>query len=520
MTFNKISISLISVLCLSLITSCSEDKMDEINEDINHTTKVPAQFILPDLITSTAFNNLGGDANTYISTYIEHQVGIHNQLWNAETRANECILSTTFNNLWINIYSTLRNAKTMINFAEETQDIMQKGMAEIMVAYNLGLLTDYFGDAPWTEACDYENFKAPKVDSQEEIYNQIFSLLDQGIEDLNSQEGNNPHSYDFLYDGNTKNWIKFANGLKARYKLHLLNKSSDKNATLEDILKFIDNSFKSADEQASFKKYDDSNLNPLFDFEWSRDGIAASQSLYNKLAERNDPRAQRCFVDCNDWYFVTEPQSEEDADGVLPLAPNGTPRQVQYEYLYNVFLYAQTAPTHFLSYHELLFIKAEVLCRLGRIEEAEQALKDGILASFINTEISINSAIKAPQLLAYGGLDDTDIQEIPTCDEDFDNWYPNNISELYYENPLKEIMIQKYLAFWGANGESIECYNDYRRLISYGEGDIIKLDNPLNASKFPQRLPYGNADVTNNHNIKVLYGDGNYVWNKKIWWAE
>ncbi len=65
-----LSVALISVA----FASCSEDTMDNINKDKDHTTSVPAKFILADVITATAFSNIGGDFNTYYSTYVEHMV--------------------------------------------------------------------------------------------------------------------------------------------------------------------------------------------------------------------------------------------------------------------------------------------------------------------------------------------------------------------------------------------------------------------------------------------------------------
>ena len=78
--------------------------MDDINKDSNHTQDVPAKFILADVITSSAFYNVGGDFSTYFSSYIEHEVGTHNQLFKAEHREGEPSLSSTFNNGWSNVY--------------------------------------------------------------------------------------------------------------------------------------------------------------------------------------------------------------------------------------------------------------------------------------------------------------------------------------------------------------------------------------------------------------------------------
>ena len=91
-----------------VLSGCSEDAMDRINKDHGHTQSVAARFILTDVITSTAFSNAGGDFNTYLSAYIEYEVGVDNQLYYAETRESEPTSSSTFNNTWNNLYSTLK----------------------------------------------------------------------------------------------------------------------------------------------------------------------------------------------------------------------------------------------------------------------------------------------------------------------------------------------------------------------------------------------------------------------------
>ena len=77
-------------------------------------------------------------------------------------------------------------------------------------------------------------------------------------------------------------------------------------------------------------------------------------------------------------------------------------------------------------------------------------------------------------------------------------------------------MIQKYLSLWGANGESLETYNDVRRLIALGEVDMLELKNP---KKFPLRYTYGSGDTTTNPNVNAAYGDGQYVYSEPVWWA-
>jgi len=53
--FNLYKVLFAAFIISFALYGCSEDIMDDINEDINHTKDVPAKFILADVITSTAF---------------------------------------------------------------------------------------------------------------------------------------------------------------------------------------------------------------------------------------------------------------------------------------------------------------------------------------------------------------------------------------------------------------------------------------------------------------------------------
>ena len=509
-----------SLLSVTLM-GCSEDVMDKINQDNDHTKDVQSKYILADVITSTAFYNVGGDFNTYGSTYVEHEVGTHNQLYNAEHRTNEPSAASTFNNSWGNLYSSLKDARIIIGKcseggAQEGNDVT-KGMAEVMAALNAAILTDMYGDTPYSEAALLAEDgtplnMTPKIDTQESIYTDIHALLDAAIVDLQGSDAHvtgGPREFDLLYNGDASKWLKFAYGLKARYTMRLLFRSGDKNADLEKVIEYADKSFQSADEQAAFAVYDANNLNPLFDFQWSRDGLAASQSLSEKLIERNDPRIRRVFVDA-DWMQVEGPDSEN-----FFMAPNGENQQLQYYYNTSIFVFSQIAPTLLLSYHEVLFLKAEALCRLGRTEEAEAALKEAVLAGIANMEVNASAAFNAPTVLTYGGITET-TEAISS--EEAATYFDTNVKPLFVANPLKETMIQKYLAFFGASGESPEAYCDIRRMMALGE-DFIELKNPNNASRFPLRCPYGNDDTTTNPNVQEAYGNGQYVYTEPVWWA-
>lgn len=526
-------------LTAGVLFSCSEDKMDRINQDIDNPHEVDAKFILTDAITSTAFYNIGNDFNHYFASYVEHEVGVFNQLYNAEMRQSEVYASSTFNNAWMNAYSTLKNARIIIDKCSDTGtqpgNYTTKGMGEVLAALNAGLITDAFGDTPFSQAAlpqlvdGKPQYMAPVIDTQESIYEAIIGYLDAAIEDL--PKGDNhlsgkPGAQDLLFNGDTVKWRKLAYGLKARYTMHTLNRAEDKTAALNNVLSYIEKSFTSADEQAAFSEYDgNANINPLFDFFYSREYTAASTSLAKKLQERNDPRLNCAFVEAissdryqANNYFATQLDGSETALGpdgdktfMEMMAPNGGDNLVQVQERYNtsIFLMAATAPTYLMSYHELLFLKAEALVRLND-PKAEEALKEAVTAGMLNAQKNIDDALKNTSVPLNSNDNSPELNKAAAED-----YFDNHVKPLFTANPLQETMIQKYIALWGANGESTETYNDVRRLKAEGY-DFYSLENP---GKFPLRAPYGSDEVTANPNVQEAYGNGQYVFTENVWWA-
>lgn len=508
-------ILLLSFAALSLgLASCSEDVMDTINKDVNHATDVSAKFIVTDLITKTAISITGGDLNTYAAVAVEHEGGVFNQLYNAETRVGEWNTASCFNNAWGNLYDNIKNAQIVISKtaddAEGTDagNAAIRGVAEIILAHNASILTDLFGDAPYSEAAKGAEIMNPNLDTQQSIYQSLMATLDKGIADLQAGGANSGlGAFDYLYGGDNTKWLKFAYGLKARLLMHTIFRASDKDAVYNQIIALTDQSFADPSEQAEFNVYDSSNWNPTFDFQYSRDYFGFSQSMYNKMMARNDKRITRLLFEPYGYHLA--PDSED-----LLLVPNGEDfAPVQWEYSFDAFCMAMTASTYLMSFYELQFLKAEALARLGRDAEAKACVKLALEQAFVNTEVSVQAA------LASGNIgmpsDDT---STPLTAADADEYYDNIIDPLAGNDLLAEIMVQKYLAMYGANGESLETYNDIRRMMALGENFVV-LENAKNATKFPLRYGYGSSDTTTNPNVQSAFGNGQYVYTDPVWWA-
>lgn len=472
------------VVCAVTLFSCSEDIMDEINKNVNDPTEMSSQFIITDAMVNTAFSVVGTDLTFYASIYIEHNVGVWSQMNNAEIRTNEPTNSTTYNNSWFNLYNNLYNLKVVrekcSEGGSEEGNLYTLGIAQILTAYNLAVLTDAFGDVPWSEALQPGNIFSPKLDAQENVYTEILTFLDEAIKNLS---GESQFGYlgaqDLYYGGNAASielWNKLAYGLKARYTMRL----SLLEANYADVISFANSSFASADEQCIMNYNGTTTSSPFYMFFQDRDYFGASQSFHDKLTERNDPR--------DTVLFQAYPGTSE-----LVFAPNGSPSQIQGYYgistLSNV-----TAPTYILSYHEVEFLKAEAYARLGDVDNASTALRKAVVAACGKVNIGIDEAT------AGNYFDSTVAPKLTSADA-----------------ALREIMVQKYIAFF--EEESFEAYNDYRRLKAMGNSNFIALANPLNSNRFPLRYIYGADDVTTNKNIGDITGDGTYVYSENVWWA-
>lgn len=520
----KISTGLFAAVLFSAsMVSCSEDIMDGINADRNHMADAPAKYTLSGLIASAAWQINGGDLNTYTAAFVEHEAGVDNQLANAERRVGEPTAASTFNNSWGDLYSDLRDLYVILNDEEKSSDPLVKGIAEILMAYDAAILTDCFGDVPFSESFVLENqlpkFMQPNLDTQESVYQKIFAYLDDAIAVLSTKPANTMGDYDFFFNGQASSWVKVAYGLKARYTMRLIKRSSNVEQSMKDVLEYASKSYTSKDDEATFGPgvYNASNINPLFDFEWSRDGLAGSQSMFDKLSARHDPRIDRIYfapsgTEENGVYVRKHIPAAE-----VELYENGVGFPEKGKYTYSVYMYAQTADTYLFSYHELLYLKAEALCRLNRASEAEAFLREATEVTFANTEASIASAITAPKVVNDAGLED--IRDGALTKADADNYFDTYLKPLFDANPLKETMIEKYIGMWGANSCSLETYNDIRRMMALGE-DFVELKNPENAKgKFPLRFVYGSGDVTANKNVQAAAGNGQYVYSEPVWWA-
>lgn len=351
---NILKTTFITLLILGT-SSCSEDYFD-VNTPSG--TAQEEQIRVSDLMAPVLLRTIQGQYSAELTygNYSQNFVG------QGGTAAGE----TSSASLWSNIYLyVLPNIKVIKEKAAAANATHYAAVSDIIIAMNLGIATDSWDNIPYKEATQGEGNLYPTFDTQQSIYNDIFSLLDGAINALQAPDTSDITlgSEDLIYGGDTDKWLRAAYTLKARYQLHLVNAGT---VSANDVLNTIVNGFTSNDDDFQMN-YNDRTINP-----WYAQEIVARNTgnFHNDLASQLvssmngdyypfqsgqleiDPRLPR--------YGTTDGGSAEwkgfvsGGGGVSPDGSPGNTRFVEGGYYTDV-----DSPIMIISYAEALFIKAE-----------------------------------------------------------------------------------------------------------------------------------------------------------------
>ncbi|MFX0555152.1 SusD/RagB family nutrient-binding outer membrane lipoprotein [Maribacter sp. CXY002] len=127
---------------------------------------------------------------------------------------------TDFDRVWDNVYArALIDIRTMNPLAEGAGQYTHIAIGQILEAYIMMSMVDFFGDVPYSEAVKGgEGILNPIVDSGASIYLALDQLLMDAITNLNKDELTLPTN-DLYYNGDESKWKKAANTM--RLKLYL-----------------------------------------------------------------------------------------------------------------------------------------------------------------------------------------------------------------------------------------------------------------------------------------------------------
>jgi len=449
------------------LLSCNFEDDSVLQEDIK---SVEAKELLPSAIQQLAYNQsaLGGRTCAAIMQYLK---GLDAKNLNLEQYRFE---SDFFNIMWNQGYYTgslisLHDLQ-MLAIEEGSGDL--HAIAKILQAYEFTMLSSFFGDIPFTEALQGEEFITPQYNTQEDVINGVQELLDEAISLIGTKTSNTDiASDDLLYQGDLQLWKKLAIGLKAKYFLNARNRNQNLD---NEILELVNNSFSSSSEQAEFV-YNNGVPNPQYTFEIHRPStINIADFFIEQLSSTDDPRFSKFAIEgqFSDWdYFDPE---------------NFTP-----------IWFEEMASIPILSYTELLFIRAEILVHQGTFNsEIAAALEMAIRSSMSDNNVVMDATTELfiTNMTDFTGLDQEQI--------------------------LERVVEQAYVAYYGFNHQ--QAWNNFRRtgypsISSTANPNFPNDNNP--SSSIPKRFIYPlSEEVHNEENLEAAVNNqGGALLDDELW---
>jgi hypothetical protein len=118
---------------------------------------------------------------------------------------------------WRFAYSSmLGDIYALYDLAETANFRRHIGMGQVMEAFIMVTLVDFYGDVPYTEAVLGTENLNPAADSGASIYAAAITLLDSAVGNFTTTDNAANPGLDFYYGGDWDKWVKLANSLKIK----------------------------------------------------------------------------------------------------------------------------------------------------------------------------------------------------------------------------------------------------------------------------------------------------------------
>jgi len=323
----------IALMALTFV-SCSDKIYEEINTDPTKASQVN-----PSLQLSYSALQLYGDMNyvdvhrLYTYAFTQHLMGCWNTTnYGGQHRMDDNEMSRPWNNLYA---AAMRNLTDGIENTKNNPDQVNLNAAmRILRVYVGGLLTDYYGDIPYSEAgmALISGNSQPKYDTQEEIYKSFFAELKAAAKSFDIQK--EAITSDPIFNGDIAAWKKFANSLRLRYAMRL-SKVDAALAQQEFEEAFKEKGFMMSSADDAYVKhmnisysfgqesYKDFRGNALAKYFYGNDPVNnptyICQTLWEQLYNNKDPRTNRlCRFYIDDFMSLSTGEGRIDlTDAVM-----------------------------------------------------------------------------------------------------------------------------------------------------------------------------------------------------------
>lgn len=342
--FNIASFMMLLTLVVGL-SSCSDSYLEDVNTDDSKAETIdPNAQLTTTLLQTYGDFSLMDTYRSYITGFTQYYAGG----WNVSNYAGAVYPKDSEMAYPWNRYYQI-SIKNLVDAIHRTGDMPNINAAlRIHRAYMMAVLSDIYGDIPCTEVgmSFIDGNATPKYDTQEEVYDFIFSELKACAEQLGT--GTDAISGDVTsLGGDPEAWKRYANTLRLRYAMRISDVAPERARTeFESALNADGGIISSADEDAYIKYIDapftlydgaadlDFRANALGEMIYGQDPQSpsfVSSTLFNYMKKMHDPRLYRiarCYIhttrsqtDTSGNFDVTDEVlawGERGGEGIVP----------------------------------------------------------------------------------------------------------------------------------------------------------------------------------------------------------
>lgn len=416
---------IVSVVFLIVVLAGCKDDLAEINKNPNEAEVPQPAYLLTSTIKTTADSYWGVSNNLASSLlFVQHWARIQ------YTDPDRYIFTNTgFTDGWSIWYSkSISQLKIIQTLADNSGNDNYKGVALVLQSWVFSLLTDAYGEIPYTQAGNIDEFLTPAYDTQETVYKGLLEDL-KTAQALLSADGEGIEG-DIIYRGDITSWKHFANALRLRFALRIADRLPElAKSTLEEVASEGAGYLVSNTENAQLIYEDAPYRNPVSASFEAREDYRVSKTIIDKLRALNDPRlaiyADTTQTSTPEKYIgVPNGLTSSDASN-LGFARTSRP---------GAYFRETHAPAVILSYAEVLFGLSEAVSRGFISGDAADFYQRAIRASLEQYQVSNDLIVPYLQQAAV----QFDAQE--------------------YKKAIGE---QKWIALYG---QGLEAFAEWRRL--------------------------------------------------------
>jgi hypothetical protein len=412
-------------------------------------------------------------------------------------------ISYSFSNgVWANYYNTLFDLHQAQTKAIAAGDTVLAGASMVLSDKLWQEVVDIFGDVPYSQAFQYDQYSRPAYDKAPAIYASLQTNLDQAIGYLHKTPLSTFASIDVVFNGNTAQWNKLANTLKLRLLIRQSETTYKSAPPTAEIAKIISNGgVLEAGESAS--------ANPGFTNTASRQSpfyaaygktstgadasaTARANSFFVALMnQNNDPRATQFFTTISGSVVGT-------VYGLTSGNPKGSACSEMGPGIAN----SASQNAWIMPSFESMFLHAEAAARGWMTDVTAQAeYQAAVTESFVwlrvpNADTAATHYLKTAPAAMWSNAGTTVSSQVNFIDA------------------------QKYMALAGI--DALEAWSDYRRLgkatipATAGSYQLLSV-YPSAAKTIPIRLLYPQSEYTSNFaNVPTENAEDQFT--KKIFW--